>query len=313
MRGIKWGFTLVAAMAILMACNSQLFAQATRTWVSGVGDDVNPCSRTAPCKTFAGAISKTAAGGEINALDPGGYGGVTITKSLTIDGGGHVAGVLVMGSSGITVNAGENDQVVLRGLLIDGIGGAGAGLKGVAFNTGDSLTIENCTILNFADAGVAFEPTGKSQLFLHNSTITNTHSNSASVLAGVRIVPTATGAGKAVIEKCRIEGNTYGVHVLRSNVTIHDSVISGNKQAGVYGQSKAGINLEDCVISNNRTSGVIVNSATAVVRASNNTIMDNFKGLSVGAAGGSIISFGNNKVEGNAGGDGAPTGAATMK
>jgi hypothetical protein len=63
-------------------------AQATRTWVSGVGDDVNPCSRSAPCKTFAGAISKTADCGEIDALDPGGFGALTITKGLTIDGGG---------------------------------------------------------------------------------------------------------------------------------------------------------------------------------------------------------------------------------
>src|SRR5947208_4349132 len=78
------------------------YAQATRTWVSGVGDDVNPCSRTAPCKTFAGAISKTAAGGEIDALDDAGYGAVTITKSLTIDGGGHLASILASGSLGVT-------------------------------------------------------------------------------------------------------------------------------------------------------------------------------------------------------------------
>jgi hypothetical protein len=64
-------------------------AQATRTWVSGVGDDANPCSRTAPCKTFAGAISKTAPCGEISVLDPGGFGAVTITKSITINGTGH--------------------------------------------------------------------------------------------------------------------------------------------------------------------------------------------------------------------------------
>src|SRR5688572_17562804 len=75
-------FSFAAAMAVTATPAS---AQATRTWVSGVGDDVNPCSRTAPCKTFAGAISKTAAGGIINCLDPAGYGAVTITKSITID------------------------------------------------------------------------------------------------------------------------------------------------------------------------------------------------------------------------------------
>src|SRR5437868_7894786 len=97
-------------------------AQASRTWVSGTGSDANPCSRTAPCKTFAGAISKTAPGGEISALDPGGFGAVTITKSITIDGGGgQVASVLVAGTNGIVVQAGANDVVTLRNIRINGI------------------------------------------------------------------------------------------------------------------------------------------------------------------------------------------------
>jgi hypothetical protein len=106
-------------------------AQATRTWVSGVGDDANPCSRTAPCKTFAGAISKTAPGGEINCLDPGGFGAVTITKAITISCDGVTAGVLVSGTNAIVVNAGANDQITLRGLDIDGLG---TGLVGVKFS-----------------------------------------------------------------------------------------------------------------------------------------------------------------------------------
>src|SRR6267154_3375151 len=112
-------------------------AQATRTWVSGVGDDANPCSRTAPCKTFAGAISKTAPGGEIDALDPGGFGALTITKSITLDGGGgQVASVLVAGTNGITVVAGVNDVVIIRNLRLDvllGGGNANAGLNGISF------------------------------------------------------------------------------------------------------------------------------------------------------------------------------------
>src|ERR671938_462835 len=100
MRAITLGMGLFAG-ALLAATAAN--AQATRTWVSGVGDDVNPCSRTAPCKTFAGAISKTAIAGEIDALDDGGYGAVTITKSITIDGGGHLASVLASGTTGINV------------------------------------------------------------------------------------------------------------------------------------------------------------------------------------------------------------------
>ena len=109
---------------LILLCSSAAQAQATRTWVSGVGDDANPCSRTAPCKTFAGAISKTAAGGEIDALDPAGYGAVTITKGITIDGGGgQVASVLVSGTNGIVVQAGPTDVVTLRNLRINGIEG----------------------------------------------------------------------------------------------------------------------------------------------------------------------------------------------
>ena len=131
-------------------------AQATRTWVSGVGDDANPCSRTAPCKTFAGAISKTAAGGEIDALDPGGFGGLTITKAITIDGGGgQVASVLVSGTNGINVNAGPTDVVTLRNLGINGIEGTGSGgLNGISYQSGAALHVENCNIFGFTEDGI---------------------------------------------------------------------------------------------------------------------------------------------------------------
>src|ERR1700751_4382182 len=103
-----------------MLASAPAHAQASRTWVSGVGDDANPCSRTAPCKTFAGAISKTAAGGEISVLDPGGYGAVTITKSITINGDGTLAGILNSLTTGVIINAGANDVIVLRNISING-------------------------------------------------------------------------------------------------------------------------------------------------------------------------------------------------
>src|SRR5213593_4753683 len=111
---------ILAIATFTFVCASMAQAQATRTWVSGVGDDANPCSRTAPCKTFAGAISKTAAGGEISVLDPGGFGAVTITKSITINGDGTLAGLLASLTNGIIVNAGVNDKVVIRSLSING-------------------------------------------------------------------------------------------------------------------------------------------------------------------------------------------------
>src|SRR5437773_2659336 len=126
-------------------------AQATRTWVSGVGDDVNPCSRTAPCKTFAGAISKTATGGEINVLDPGGFGGVTITKSMTIRSDRFEAGVLVSGTNAIIISAPDTARVILDGLDIEGLG---TGLDGVKFLAGKELHIIRSQIRNFTGNGV---------------------------------------------------------------------------------------------------------------------------------------------------------------
>src|SRR5580698_2714075 len=115
MRKIAPSIAVLGTILLPVLCTVPAHAQATRTWVSGVGDDANPCSRTAPCMTFAGAITKTAAGGEIDALDPGGFGGLTITKSITIDGGGgQVASVMVSGNTGILVSAGATDIVTIR-------------------------------------------------------------------------------------------------------------------------------------------------------------------------------------------------------
>lgn len=132
---------------------SAAYAQATRTWVSGVGDDVNPCSRTAPCKTFAGAISKTAAGGEISVLDPGGYGAVTITKSITINGEGTLGHILASGTNAININDSATLTpgtifVTLRYLTLNGAGTT-SGLSGLNFVSGAAVVMEHVTILGF--------------------------------------------------------------------------------------------------------------------------------------------------------------------
>src|ERR1700749_2999203 len=135
---------LLAAIGLIVPMlSAPAHAQATRTWVSGVGDDANPCSRTAPCKTFAGAISKTAPAGEINCLDPGGFGAVTITKAISIFCEGVIGGGLLQGTNAIVVAAGAADVVVLRGLDIVGLG---SGLNGVRFLTGGALHVEKCNI-----------------------------------------------------------------------------------------------------------------------------------------------------------------------
>src|SRR5665213_1105590 len=168
---------LLAALFSVSAAD----AQATRTWVSGVGDDVNPCSRTAPCKTFPGAISKTAAGGEIDTLDPGGFGAVTVVKAMTIasEGTGE-AGILVAGTNGVTVNCttDANCVVILRGLQIDGGPIGSNSLAGVKFLAGRALEIQNCTIRNFTGGspngfGVSFTPVAGTGSVTQSLTITD--------------------------------------------------------------------------------------------------------------------------------------------
>ena len=132
---MKYSRTLrfIFAAVLAIGFSTGAFAQATRTWVSGVGDDANPCSRTAPCKTFAGAISKTAVCGEISVLDPGGFGAVTITKSITINGTGTLAGILAANVTGVIVNAPTGDTVILRDISING---ACNGLNGIRYIQG---------------------------------------------------------------------------------------------------------------------------------------------------------------------------------
>src|SRR6266446_2439728 len=163
---------VVVVICVLQAAPAQ--AQATRTWVSGVGDDVNPCSRTAPCKTFAGAISKTAAGGKINCLDPGGFGAVTITKSIEIDCLQFPGGILNAGSNGVNVSTTAGIKVVLRGIEI---AGAGTGVNGVNIIIPSDVTIDKCFIIGQTQNGVLVNTTtaGTTTLTILDTTITQTN------------------------------------------------------------------------------------------------------------------------------------------
>ena len=208
---------IVAAAAVFQAPSA--FAQATRTWVSGVGDDLNPCSRTAPCKTFAGAISKTAAGGEINTLDPGGFGGVTITKSLSII-SAHNGGVLVAGSNGITVNLPAGSEVYLEGLSIEGLAnGTLPSINGVRMIGSGKLTIRKCAIRNFSDNAVFAAGLDGARVVVDESYLTGSAD-------GVRVTA-AAGANEALVSRSLIEGNIRGVTVIgaANSVTLADNVM----------------------------------------------------------------------------------------
>ena len=285
-------FLLLIVFGLLLSSNA--FAQATRTWVSGVGDDANPCSRTAPCKTFAGAISKTAAGGTIDVLDPGGFGAVTITKAITLEAIGSIAGVLVSGTNGIVINAGPNDTVVLRGLSIDGIG---TGLSGVKFLAGGKLVVERCTIQNFTQNGIDFGPAAvTSQLIVSDTTINNNTS------AGIQVAAVSPGVANVAITRTRLLQNNYGILASSGVVNVRDSVFSANISAGARASglsTPVTLNIDDSTISDSVSPGygVYALGTQASVFVSRSIITNN--GTGVRNAGGTISSSSDNRIFGN--------------
>jgi hypothetical protein len=305
----------LAVLAIAVLSTAALHAQATRTWVSGVGDDVNPCSRTAPCKTFAGAISKTAAGGEISVLDPGGFGAVTITKSISIIADGSEGSILAAATNGIIINAAANDVVHIRGLMIEG---ALTGLNGIRFLAGGSLHIEKTLIRGFNAStagnghGINFAPSGASKLFLDEVTVANNGTGTNG--GGILIKPTGTGSATAVIKNSNIDRNIFGIKVEAggAGAVKLEIVDSATTQSGFSGLTANGtlgpaqIFASRVTTSNNGTTGVQANGSLATVRISDCTIYNNGIGLQVSAAGQIITSL-NNSIRGN-GVDGGVTG-----
>lgn len=298
------GRLVVVFFALFISASLQ--AQATRTWVSGVGDDANPCSRTAPCKTFAGAISKTAASGEINALDPGGYGAVTITKSITIDGAGTNASVLNAGGvNGFVVNAGVGDRVTIRNVSING---AGSGLKGIRILGAKEVNIENVVIFRQgANQGRGVEIATSAANVVVN--IVDSVIRDSADAALVSAPP--SGSVMLTLDNVRIYGNTFSAVELVQNTkaNISNCVFSNNGGAGVFAmQSSVEANLYNTHISSNGWGIYSGYGGNPTVRISGCIITDNTtQGLFLN--GGSILSWGNNYIAGN-GGNEFPTGGA---
>jgi hypothetical protein len=290
------------SLLVLFTLSAAAQAQATRTWVSGVGDDVNPCSRTAPCKTFAGAISKTAAKGQINVLDPGAFGALTITKSITVDASGHFAGVLAtLGSSGIIVNAASTDVVVLRGLTIDG---NGTGAHGIRFLAGNTLHIENCVINNFAQKGIDLEPSTSSFVHIKDTIVRNNTAGGALNGGGILIKPSGAGSVRATLDNVRSERNVYGLRTENNTETlVRNSVFNGNNAIGINAISTAGgnvqIDIDDSVVSNNVSTGVTADGINAFVRLSNVMVTNNNGTGILPNNSGQVLTFGTNRIAGN--------------
>lgn len=229
----------LAAGALLAASVRDASAQASRAWVSGVGDDANPCSRTAPCKTFAGAISKTAAGGEINCLDPAGYGGVTITKSISIICTGMVGSALVSGTNGIVVNALSTDAVLLDGIEIEGLG---TGLDGIRVYGIGRLTVRNVSIRNFTGFGINMIAQAYARVFLDD------------------VFLLRNGGG------LNVQGSAPGVP---NYAIVNDTVMDSNTSYGtrIDGPSYALFNAT--VITGSPSSVLLINGASAATNGNN--------------------------------------------
>jgi nitrous oxidase accessory protein NosD len=300
MRNRALGFALALSIVALPT-----FAQATRTWVSGVGDDFNPCSRTAPCKTFAGAISRTAPGGEINVLDAGGFGTVTITKSIRIDGTPFISGVLSSGVNGIIVNAATTDKIVLRNLDINGnVPFTAAVTRGIRVMQAGSIIIQDCEIYNFGERGISIEGTSPTQTHILNSRVYNNPAAN-----GIVILPSAGAvAHKTTIENTSVFNNgVRGIYASNgSTTTVLRSTISGNA-TGINAEANSGttvVNVYDTSVDENGTGLQTNGSVNAFIRIGHSTVQNNTTaGFTISA--GQILSYGDNYIQGN----GANTGA----
>jgi hypothetical protein len=288
----------LALLAVVVGISSIAHAQ-TRTWVSGVGDDLNPCSRTAPCKTFAGAISKTADKGEIDCLDPGGFGTVTITKNITIDGttGAGFGSILAAGTNGVNVNdsatATPNTIIVtLRNLSING---ASTGFDGVRFTSGKTLFIENCQIFGFrgngtnSDALEILVNSGAVTFAVHVKDSRFENNTGDGIRQGV-----TAGTLNASYDGLRLAGNAKGLEATGGTANISNSVVDNNTTSGLSATGGAVINANNNVVT---TNGTGISSATgSTVRISLNAVHRNTTGLSNSAT---MQTCSNNKVYGN--------------
>ena len=306
---------ILVVLCFTFAVCSLTQAQATRTWVSGVGDDLNPCSRTAPCKTFAGAISKTFINGEIDCLDPGGFGAVTVTKSITLDGSGTFGSILASGTTGVIINIAVNANdplrtVTLRGLSINGAGASGAvgtrtGINGVnvTSNGAAALFVEDCVIFKFSQNGINVTNVPNTfNLYVRNSVLRDNGQ------AGISMSST-TNFMRGAIENSHLNGNQNGINAgANSRISVDNCSLSENTNAGALAKSLtagavAVVNLANCQLSANAVHGVQAGGAgtlaTSIVRLNKNHITSSgTDGVNIGTNG-EVDTYGNNQIFSN--------------
>ena len=296
----KVRFTMnILAITIFTLTVTSMARATVRTWVSGVGDDAFPCSRTAPCKTYAGAISKTDKDGEISTLDPGGFGTVTITKSITINGGNGGQGygsIMASGTTGIIINITSGTDV-RKAVRLDwlNINGASTGIDGVRMVAGNTLNVENTVIDGFTSHGINLNYTAAATgvvLSVHNSTIRNC------VGAGIRTNAFTGGQIKTAISNVHITKCGTGVDQVNGTLgSIHDSMISFCTTGIQTAEPSAGsvVNIDTTSLTNNSGTAVNVVGGSRA-RIANCFIAQNNVSLAPAA---NVDSGGNNNIVGN--------------
>jgi hypothetical protein len=295
MRKFRFAFNILAIAVFSLTISSVANAQACRTWVSGVGDDVNPCSRTAPCKTFAGAISKTAECGEIDVLDPGGFGAVTITKCMTIDGtyGSGFGSILAAGGNGVIVNVTTNPstaKVTLRKLSINGGCLPTTSTNGINYLAGNSLHVQQCDIFQFGQNGINISLGTNGNATIQDTTIREVAGSAISATA------TATHNVAVIVTNAEIDKVPTGISALANSiVTVRNSTLALCSSNGVNTANTALVNVTDSLLTLNGTGINIV--AGANVRVNNNVFAQNVTG--VANAGTGVSPAANNKFFGN--------------
>jgi hypothetical protein len=305
----------ISALALTTAAH----AQATRTWVSSAGNDADPCSRTAPCKTFAGALPKTARGGEISVIDAAGYGAPTITKSITISGDGTLASVLFSSVNGLTINitdaADTYKKVIIRNVSFNGgtdpavNNGQPTGVNGIRFLAGKELQLENVDIYGCTNNGidVAMGSGAAGTVYVQGSTIANCPT-------GIRVTATS-GFAEVILDDVRIEGTTNALELQANGRLIaRDSTFAGtglNQNGVLLSASTAQATLDRCTIGFNNVAGVNAAVAGAIARVGSSSFITNSTGVA-SAAGAQMLSDGRNLFAGN-GSDGNFTGSLVVK
>jgi hypothetical protein len=295
---MKLNTLLIAALGLvagLALADTSVHAQ---SWVSGAGNDTNACTRAAPCQTFAGALSKTAAGGEIDCLDPGSFGAVTINKAITLDCSGGFGLVEVSGTNGINVAAGASDKVILRGLSF------GGGVNGIDFTSGGQLTVERCLIKGFSQTGILINLTAGAAVYVTNTYITNVSNGIvAQISAGaLTITVNQTTIANPAANGFQAAGGTV-------DATITNSVIAKAGASAFIGSAGSPvINVDSSTVSDSTTA--FHSAPGTVIRISNNNIYNDITDFDI-PKGGIVQSASNNRI--SEGGSTSPTGKITLK